>query len=323
MRRAWIPALLVCVVAVVVTAQGGQVEFPGKGQPVSLIIPWAAGGGTDIGGRIIAAGLEKELGNPVQVINKPGASGQLGMTELAQARPDGHTIAYSALSSVVMNYTDPGRKATFQRKDLSAVAAHVADVRAVAVSVKSPYRSAKDLADAITATPGKVKAATVGALSDAHFAELWFEKLTGGQFTYVHYKGTGEAIPALIGGHVDVYFGATSELHPLVKGGEFRVLAILGTKESPFLPGVRTMEAQGYPIFYTTYRNFYAPGGTPKEIIDTLSKALMRVMESAEHRKKMEGELGIAVQYQDPVEMAKAWDDMEKAMKDLIPLARK
>jgi len=245
------------------------------------------------------------------------------MTELAQSKPDGYTIAYSALSSVVMNYLDPGRKATFQRKDLAPVAAHVGDVRAVAVNAKSPYKTAKDLADAIKASPGKVKAATVGALTDTPLSELWFEKLTGGKFTFVHYKGGGEALPALMGGHVDVYFGSTSELHPLVKSGEFRVLGMMGKKESPFLPGVKTLEAQGYPIYYTTYRDIYVPGATPREIIEILTRAIKKVMESEEHRKKLEGEMGLELEYQDPAEMDKAWDEMEKAMRELIPLARK
>ncbi len=290
---------------------------------MTMIIPWAAGASSDIGGRLLAVGLEKELGIPVQVVNKPGASGQLGMTDLSQSKPDGYTIAYSALSSVCMNYLDPGRKATFQRKDVAAVAAHVGDVRAIAVNAKSPYKTAKDLAEAIKANPGKVKAGTVGAMSDTHFAQLWFEKLAGGQFAYVHYRGGGEAIPALMGNQVDTYFGSTSELHPLVKSGEFRVLGILGRKESLFLSGVKTAEAQGYPVFYTTYRDIYVQGATPKEIINTIANAIKKVMESEEHKKKMEGDMGLPLDFQGPAEVEKAWDEMEKTMKELIPLARK
>jgi tripartite-type tricarboxylate transporter receptor subunit TctC len=144
-----------------------------------------------------------------------------------------------------------------------------------------------------------------------------------GQFAYVHYRGGGEAIPALMGGHVDTYIGSTSELHPLVKSGEFRVLAILGRKESKFLPGVKTAEAQGYPVFYTTYRDVYVPKATPKEVVDILAGAIKKVMDGEEHRKKIEGEMGLALEYQGPAEMEKAWDEMEKTMKELIPLARK
>ncbi len=322
MKRLVIALVVVLVVGSVVVAECGQVDFPKKGQPITLIIPWAAGASSDLGGRLLALGMEKELGVPIQVVNKPGASGQLGMTEVAQSKPDGYTIAYSALSSVAMNYLDPGRKATFQRKDLSAVAAHVGDTRAIAVSAKSPYKAAKDLAEAIKASPGKIKAGTVGAMSDTHFAQLWFEKLAGGKFTYVHFRGGGEAIPALMGNQVDTYFGSTSELHPLVKSGEFRVLAILGNKESRFLPGVKTAEAQGYPVLYTTFRDLYVQGATPKPIIDILARAVKKVMESEEHKKKMEGEMGLPLDFQGPAEVEKAWDDMEKTMKELIPLAR-
>jgi tripartite-type tricarboxylate transporter receptor subunit TctC len=244
------------------------------------------------------------------------------MTELAQSKPDGYTIAYSSLMSVAMNYLDPGRKATFQRKDLAGVAAHVSDVRAIVVSAKSPYKTAKDLAAAIKAKPGKIKAATNGALSDAHFAELWFEKLAGGRLTYVHFRGTGESIPAVMGGHVDVFFGSTSEVHSLVKSGEFHALAVLGKRESKFLPGVKTAESQGYPVFFTTYRDLYVPAATPKEIVNVLAKAIKKVIDTEEHRKKVEGEMGIALEFQGPAEVEKAWDEMEKTMKELIPLAR-
>ncbi len=313
---------ILLLVGSVVVAEAGQADFPKKGQVITIINPWAAGGASSLGARVLAAGLEKELGVPVLVVDKPGAGGQLGMTDLSQSKPDGYTIAYSALSSVVMNYLDPGRKATYQRKDIVGVAAHVSDVRVIGVSAKSSYKTAKDLAEAVKANPGKVKAGTNGALSDAHFAQLWFEKLAGGQFTHVHYRGAGESIPAVMGGHVDAYFGSTSELHPLVKSGEFRVLAVLGKKESKFLTDVKTAEAQGYPVFYTTYRDIYAPAGTPREIIDILARAIKKVMESEEHRKKIEGEMGIALEFQGPAEVEKSWDEMEKTMRELMPLAR-
>jgi tripartite-type tricarboxylate transporter receptor subunit TctC len=109
----------------------------------------------------------------------------------------------------------------------------------------------------------------------------------------------------------------------MVKSGQFRVLEIFRKKESRVLPGVKTGEAQGLPIYYTTYRDIYAPAGTPREVNDTLAKALKKVMESEEHRKKMEGDTGLALEYQGPAEMEKAWDEMEKTMQELIPLARK
>ena len=304
-------------------AEPGKVDFPKKGQPITMIIPWAAGASSDLGGRLLAMGMEKELGVPVLVVNKPGASGQIGMTEVAKAKPDGYTIAYCALSSAVLPYMDASRKATFQRKELMGVASHVGDVRAVAVSAKSRYKTLKDLAEAIKANPGKIKAGTNGAMTDCHFAQLLFAKLSGGEFSYVHFKGGGETIPALMGGHVDTYFGSSSELTRFVKSGEFRVLAILGEKESKFLPGVKTAKAQGYPVFFTTDRDIYVPGGTPKEVIDILAKSIKKVMESEEHRKKMEGELNLPLEFQGPVEVEKAWDEMEDNLKKLIPLARK
>lgn len=227
----------------------GKVDFPKKGQPITMIIPWAAGASSDLGGRLLAMGMEKELGVPILVVNKPGASGQIGMTEVAKAKPDGYTIAYCALSSAVLPYLDTSRKATFQRKELMGVAAHVGDVRAVAVDAKSPFKTLKDLAEAIKANPGKVRAGTNGAMTDCHFAQLLFAKLSGGEFSYVHFKGGGETIPALMGGHVDNYFGSSSELTRFVKSGEFRVLAILGEKRASFCPALRRRRPRGIQSF--------------------------------------------------------------------------
>jgi tripartite-type tricarboxylate transporter receptor subunit TctC len=322
MKRVILMLLVVLLVVGTVVTQSVAADFPRKGQPVTMIIPWAAGASSDLGGRMLAMGMEKVLGVPVMVVNKPGASGQLGMTELAQSKPDGHTIAYSALSSVIMNYVDPGRKATFQRQDLMSVGAHVADVRAVAVNARSPYKTLKDLLDAAKANPGKIKGGTNGALTDVHLAQLWLEKLSGAKFAYVHFKGGGETIPALLGNHVDTYIGSSSELARFVKSGEFRVLAVLSEKENKFLPGVRTAKSQGFPVFFTTYRNVYAPKGTSKEVVETLSKAMRTVMESDEHKKKLEGEMSLVLDYQNPAEMDNSWDLLENAMKELMPLAR-
>ncbi len=151
---------------------------------------------------------------------------------------------------------------------------------------------------------------------------MWFEKLAGGRITYVHYRGTGEALPAVMGGHTNVFFGSTSEIHSLIKSGELRALGILGKRETKFLPGVKTAESQGYPIFFTTYRDLYVPSATSKEIVNILAKAIKKVMDTEEHRKKIEGEMGIALEFQGPAEVEKSWDEMEKTMKELIPLAR-
>lgn len=297
-------------------------DFTKSGRPITMVIPWAAGGSSDVGGRLLAAGMEKELGTPVQIVNKPGASGQVGMTEVAKAKPDGLTIAYSALSGVIINYMDPQRTPTFLRKDLTPIAAHVADVRAIAVNADGPYRSVKDLVDAAKANPGKVPVGSLGVLSDAHLAILWLQKLAGVEFAIVQFTGGGEAITQLSGGHVEAYFGSSSELPPLVKSGKARVIGLMGKEESKFLPGVKTLEAQGYPIQYTTLRALYAPAGTPKEAVDTLSAAVKKVMESQEHIDKLEGQMGLPLQYMNPQQMDSQWTELESRMKELITLAR-
>ncbi len=299
-----------------------KVDYPQKGKAISIIVPWGAGGGADVGARLLAGGMEKDLGVPVQVVNKPGASGQIGMTDLAQARPDGYTIAYSALASVITNYADPDHPATFQRKDILPIASHVADVRDIAVSANSSYKTVKDLIDAAKASPAKVPIASHGILTDSHITALWLEKLAGVKFAIVQFTGASTAIPAVIGGHAEAVFGSVSEHLPQVKNGELRVLGIMDSRESKLLPGVKTLEAQGYPIRFITRRALYAPAGTPNEILGIISGSIKKVMDSEEHKKKLEDDLGLQLEYLGPDQLADEWNQQEKQIQELMPLAR-
>ncbi len=299
-----------------------KVDWPVKGKPITMIVPFAAGSASDIGARLLSTGLEKELGTSFQVVNKAGANGQLGMTDLAQAKSDGNTFAYIALSSVVTHYSDPEVKPTYYRKDIMPVAEHVIDVRALSVSAKGPYKTLQDLVDAAKSAPNKVKAAGLGVLSDTHITTIWLEKLTGAKITMVQFGGGSQAIPALMGGQVDMYNGSTSELIPMVKSGELRVLGVMSKSESKFLPGVKTMEAQGYPILYGTRRAIFAPAGTPKEIVDTMTTAIKKVMDSPAHKDKVEGEMGLQLAYLDPAQLDAAWTDEESVMKEFITMVR-
>ena len=303
-------------------APAKKVTFPEKGKPITLLVHWAAGGSSDLGARLLAAGMEKELGTTVEVVNKPGAGGQIGYTALTQAKPDGYTIGSTNYPSAIITYLDPDRKASYSRKDFALLALHVVDPGIIAVKADSPYKSLKDVIDAAKANPKKIRASTTGLQSDEHFAILQLQKMTGAQFAIVHFaEGIAKAKAAFLGGHVDVLVGNVGDTPELLKAGEIRVLGVMDPEESKFLPGVKTFEAQGYKLNNSSSRGFSAPGGTPKEIVETLSAAMKKVIASEEHQKKM-AEMALTVRYMDPAKYEAYWDEYENMFRELLPLTK-
>lgn len=299
-----------------------KVDFPQKGKTISLIVPYTAGGSVDVAARLLAPALEKELGTSVQVVNRPEAGAQVGVTELARARPDGYTIGYTVLPTAITLYLDPERKAVFSRKDFAPIAMHVIDPGVVGVKSDSAYKTMVDLVNAAKAKPGEVKVAVTGVMGPSHLDALQTEALTGVQFAIVHFDGGAPGLTAMLGGHVDSKYGNIGDFLPQMKSGQIRIVGIMDKEENKFLPGVKTMESQGYKQYSAVSRGISAPVGTPKEIVDLLSAAIKKVISSDEHRAKME-EMGQTLRYMDPSEFGKYWDDVEAQVKPLMALIKR
>ena len=249
MRRG-IAALLSGVVALIAAPSGSAAaDFPVKGKPINIIVGAAAGGPNDVAARLLAPLMQKELGTPVQVVNRPGAGWQVGTTELTRAKPDGYTIGYAPIPTIITIYLDPDRKAVFGRKDFQMLAMHVVDPGAIAVRADSPYKNVKDLVDAVTATPGKIKVSHTGIMGDDHLAILQFEKLSGVTMAVVGFDSSIAAQTALLGGHIDVAFDNVGTFLSHSRAGTMRVLGIMDKEESRYYPAVKTIEAQGYKLY--------------------------------------------------------------------------
>lgn len=298
-----------------------KVDYPAKGKAITIIVPFTAGGGADTQARLTAPFLEKDLGTAVEVANKTGAGSQVGITALAQAKPDGYTFGITNLPTTISLYLDPARKAVFDRKSFQPVALHVVDLGAVAVKADSPYKTMKDLIDAAKANPGKIKASTTGRLSGPHLQLLDTEQLASVQFAAVHFDGAVEGTAALIGGKIDAQFGYVTNFMAPLKGGEIRVLGVMDKQGSKFLPDVKTMDAQGYKLYHDNSRGWSGPAGIPKEIVDMVSVALKKAMETEEHRGKM-AQQGVEVRYMGPEEFGDYWAGMEDKVKVLQELAK-
>ncbi len=319
-------ALLVFVAILLTTfvlpSESQVIDFPQKGKTIQILIGFAAGGSTDVGARILASGLEKKLGIPVLVVNKPGASGQIAYTMLTQAKPDGYTIGNTNFPSAVVTYLDPARKATYTRKNFEPLALHVVDPGLIAVKKDSPFKTLKEMIEVAKANPKKIRISTTGIQSDEAFALLQLQKMTGVQFAMVHFsQGIARAMTAFLGGKIDVFCGNVGDLLAQFKSGEVRILGIMDDKPSPFYPGIKTFAEQGYKLYNASSRGFAAPAGTPKEIINIMSEAIKQVVTTEEHKKRM-ADMGLTLRYMDPVQYSKYWDEYETMLKELLPLTK-
>jgi tripartite-type tricarboxylate transporter receptor subunit TctC len=285
-------------------------------------VGFAAGGSSDAGARILASGMEKELGTSVVVVNKPGASSQIAYTTLTQAKPDGYTIGNTNFPSAVVSYLDPARKATYTRKDFELLALHVIDPGLIAVKKDSPIKTLKELIESAKANPKKVRISTTGIQSDEAFGLLQLQKMTGAQFAMVHFsQGSAPAMTAFLGGKIDAFCGNVGDLLSQYKSGEVRILGIMDDQQSPFYPGVKTFEEQGYKLYSSSSRGFAAPAGTPKEMVNTLSESIKKAVATEDHKKRM-ADMGLTIRYMDSAGYTKYWGEYETMIKELLPLTK-
>ena len=272
----------------------GAQDFPNK--PVQLMVAFPPGGSTDIGARIVGAIAEKGLGQPIVVVNKGGAGGQVGWTELVRQRPDGYYVGYINLPATNTVILDPDRKAIFTEKDFTPIINHVLDPGVIWVRADSPYKTAQDLIDAAKKAPNTIRTATTGILSDDHLAILMTEEAAPGAiFRIVHLDGGATQFKEIMAGNIDVAYDNVGSIVPRVRSGEVRALAVLDDVRSKFLPDVPTMKEAGYPtVLSNSTRGIAGPKGMPAPVVNKLRDALKKAMDDPEHVSKLEGQ-GLAI----------------------------
>lgn len=268
-------------------------DYPTK--PVQLMVAYPAGGSTDVAARIVAAIAEKELGQPLVVVNKAGAGGQVGWTEMARQKPDGYYIGFINLPATNTVILDPERKAAFGIDAFAPIINQVLDPGVIWVKADSPYKSLKDVIEAAKKSPSKISAATTGILSDDHLAILMVEEAAGVVFRIVHFEGGAPQMTAILGGHVEVAFDNVGSIVKRVKSGEVRGLAVMDTQRSKFLPDVPTTVDLGYPsVISSSTRGIAGPKGLPEPVVKKLQEVFRKAMEHPDHVKKME-DAGLAI----------------------------
>ena len=255
-------------------------DFPKKGKSIDLIVAFSSGGAVDTAARLVQPILEKELGTNVEVINKPGAGGQIGYTALTSAKPDGYTIGATGSPSVVVSPLDPARGAKYTRASFQPLGRQVIDPTVIAVQPDSPFKTLKELLDAAKANPKSLTASTTGLQTGEHFALAQIQETTGSEFAPVHFsEGASQATTAFLGKHVDVLVANVSDVTDLTKQGKARVLGVMTAERAPSLPDAPTFKESGYDLTAGTVRGYSAPAGLPDGVAKKLEAAMQKAIE--------------------------------------------
>jgi tripartite-type tricarboxylate transporter receptor subunit TctC len=260
--------------------------FPTK--PVRLIVAYSPGGTGDVVARIIADKLGPALGQAVVVENRPGATGAIGATAVLQAPPDGHTLLVGQTGEVVVNQYWM-KSLTYEPNDLIPVALATVVPLALAVPGKAPFSSMAEMLKAIQTSTKPFTFASAGIGTPGHLAGEYLSAKLPGKLVHVPYKGAGPALNDIIGGHVDMYFPGFPPVMPMMKEGTVKVLAVSSARRSDAAPEIPTVaEATGFSDFdFTLWQGFFAPKGTPADVIARLNSEINKVLADPATRRKL------------------------------------
>ncbi len=271
------------LVALFAIASAGAALAAYPDRPITFVVPWGAGGGTDGTARFFAAMLEKDLGQPVNVVNRTGGGGVVGHSAIAQAPADGYTIGMITVEITMMHWqglTD------LNPTSYTPLALVNSDPAGFTVNAASPYKTVKDVVDAIKANPGKLKASGTGQGGIWHLALaglLVDLKIPQTAIPWVPSNGAAPAMQDLVAGGVDVVTCSLPEARPLIEAGKARPLAIMDSKPSALFPNVPTMQ-QAIGVDYTVaaWRGIAGPKGLPADVSAKLIAAIKKISESKE-----------------------------------------
>ncbi|MEO7400055.1 MAG: tripartite tricarboxylate transporter substrate binding protein [Polaromonas sp.] len=290
-------------------------------KPVSLIVPFPAGGTTDVLARALGLELSKTLGQPVIVENKPGAGATLGADFVAKARPDGYTLLMGAVHHTIASSVYRKLPYDFQ-KDLAPVTTVALVPNVLVVNPNVPAKSVKELLALAKADPGKLSYGSNGNGTGQHLIGAQFEGMGGVQLLHVPYKGSGPLTVDLLGGQIAMSFDAITPVLSQIKSGKLRALGVTTLKRSPALPDVPTLDEAGLKGFdLGTWFGILAPAATPKEVVTRLNTEMVKIIHSAEFRRKM-ADIGAEPIGNTPEQMARQIKDDTERFARLVKDAR-
>ena len=299
-RIKFLPAI--AVVAVLSSTGAIAQSFPSK--PITLIVPFPAGGTTDVLARTLGERLSRSWGQPVIVDNRPGVGATLGASMVAKSKADGYTLLIGAVHHTIATSVYPKLTYDFQ-KDFAPITVIAMVPNVLAINPRVPAKNVAELVALAKAQPGKLSYGSNGNGTAQHLIGTQFGNMTGAQILHVPYKGSGPLATDLLGGQISMSFDTITPVLPHIKAGKLTALAITTDKRSPALPDVPTLDEAGLKGFNLgTWFGVLAPAATPKEVVTKLNTEMVKIIHSPEFRQKME-EIGADPIGNTPEQMAK------------------
>ena len=302
-RRRLLASALLGMLGVLSALPSVAQNYPAR--PITLIVPWGAGGGTDATARIIGSLLEKDLGQPVTVVNRTGGSGVVGHAAIASAQPDGYTIGLATVEIGMMHWQGLTELTSASYTPIGLVNADPAGVQ---VRADSPYKTVNELLAAIKANPGKFKASGTGQGGIWHLAIaglLRDQKIDPAALPWVPSNGAAPGLQDMVAGGIEVAPVSLPEARSLIDAGKVKSLAIMNDKPSALYPNVPTLKsATGSDWTMAAWRGIVAPKGLPAPVRDKLAEAVRKVAASKEYNEFMASR-GFGVIYAGPDDFAK------------------
>ena len=277
--------LLALMVALLANSAHAQ-DYPTR--PITLVVPYAAGGGNDVMARIVAEKMSKSLGQQIVIENKGGAGGSIATRQVAKAAPDGYTLGLGGTGTLAINPTLYPNVGYDPRKDFAPIGLIATSALVVLVHPNIEAKSIGELIALAKREPGKLNYASAGAGSGIHLGSELFAHMAGIKLTHIPYKGSGPALTDLLGGHVAIYLSSLPPAIALVKEGKVRALAVTGPRRSPIFPDLPTVaEAALAGYEAVLHYGIVAPAGTPQPIVEKLNGALRAALADADVRARI------------------------------------
>ncbi len=276
-------------------AQQPGTDYPAR--PITLVVPYSAGGGNDAMARAVADSMSKTLKQQIVIETRGGAGGPTAPRQVAKAAADGYTLGLGGTGTLAIGPTLYPNIGYDPRKDFAPVGLIATSPLIVLVHPSLPARNVRELIALAKAQPGKLNYASAGSGSGIHLGTVLFAVTAGIELTHIPYKGTGPALTDVLGGHVLIYFSSLPSAVGLVKDGKLRALAVTGLKRSAVFPELPTVAESGLPGFEAVlHYGIIAPAGTPRPVIDKLNAALREALGDAgvASRLAMEGAESLA-----------------------------
>lgn len=269
-----------------------QAAYPSK--TITIIVPFAAGGPTDLIARILGERMAREIGQQFIIENVTGAAGTIAMAKLARAAPDGYTIGIGHVGTNVANVVLYPKLGFDLIADLEPIVRLPANPMLIVSSNAVPAKTLKELVEYLKAHPDKASGGTAGIGSGSHLGALAFNKATGVSYQLVPYRGTGPAMQDLIANQIQVMVDQSANSLPQVQAGKVRGYAVTSARRAAAMPDIPTAAEAGFPMEISIWNGLWAPKGTPRQIVDRLNAAAVTALADPAVRKRME-ELGLDI----------------------------